>query len=186
MVSMAGLFAMGVSKGELTLLEALGRIQAWVENLTEKVVGDAMTVEKAQQKLIEFLVADVIGEKRKTLPVGWDQGLTAEDKKKMGVDFTEEQTEWSYDKIKTYLDELLIHTKDFKDVGFKNSIEFVLNRMAYASRLSAMEHDLLLRTIADMSGKLFTLMGMRKRIKELQDSEINGQRPDRDCQGRHR
>ena len=63
---------------------------------------------------------------------------------------------------------------DPRGFGFKNSIEFVLNRMAYASRLSAMEHDLLLRTIADMSGKLFTLMGMRKRIKELQDSEIMG------------
>ena len=123
----------GCLEGELTLLEALGRIQAWVENLTEKVVGDSMTVEKAQQKLIEFLVADVIGEKRKTLPVGWDQGLSLDDKKKMGVDFTEEQTEWSYDKIKTYLDELLVHTRDFKDVGFKNSVEFVLNRMAYAS-----------------------------------------------------
>lgn len=174
LVSMAGLFAMSVGRGDCTLLDALSRIQAWVDNLTEKVVGDAMSVEKAQQKLIEFLVADVVGEKRKTLPVGWDVGLTAEDKKKMGVDFSDDQIEWSYDKIKTYLDETLVDTKDVKDVAFKNSVDFILNRMAYASKLSAMEHDLLLRTIADMSGKLYTLMGMRKRIKELQDADIMG------------
>lgn len=174
LVSMAGLFAMSIARGELTLLQGLSRIQAWVENLTEHVVGDSMSVEKAQQKLVEFLVSDVIGEKRRTLPVGWDEGLDMEAKKLMGVDFSDDQVEWSYEKLLTYVNTLLEETKDFRGIAFMNSVDFVLNRVAYASTLTSMQQEMLMRTIADMSGKCFTLMGMRKRVKELQEAEVTG------------
>lgn len=174
LVSMAGLFAMGVCKGEMNLLEALGRIKAWVENLTEKVIGDSMTVEKAQQKLVEFLISDVMGDKKKTLPLGWDDGLSKEDKKNMGLDFSDEQVEWDYQKIQEYLDEVITETQDVKGTGFKNSVEFIVSRIAGASKLNTIEIDTLLRTIVDMSAKRYTLATLRKRVKELQSSEIGG------------
>ncbi len=67
MVWMAGLFARSVVRGERSLVQVLGEMQAWVENFVEKVVGDPLTVEKAQAKVVEFLVRDVTSEFRKAL-----------------------------------------------------------------------------------------------------------------------
>lgn len=49
MVSMAGLLARAVLRGERTLVEALGEMKAWVDNYVEQVVGDPLSREGAGQ-----------------------------------------------------------------------------------------------------------------------------------------
>lgn len=173
LVSRAGLFAMGIARGELTLIEALGRMKAWTEDNTEKVIGDAMDFAKGQQKLIEFLIRDVMGEKRKTLPVGWDEGLTADMKKEMGLDFSEEQVAWEYEKLDAYVRELIEQTKDTNSSAFLNSVEFILSRMS-VSPIGIMQQDQLLKTISDYSAKRFSVVSMRKRIGELNSADVAG------------
>src|SRR5690606_20503740 len=46
----AGLLARAVTRGERSLVEAMGEMKAWVEGYTEKVAGDSVSVEKAQLK----------------------------------------------------------------------------------------------------------------------------------------
>jgi putative DNA primase/helicase len=52
---------------------------------------------------VEFLIRDVTGEKHRSLPTGWDRGLTEEDKQKLGLDFGSEHERWDVDQISEYL-----------------------------------------------------------------------------------
>jgi hypothetical protein len=57
-------------------LEAMQHMQHWVENFTARVAGDDMDPQKGIAKLLEFLLRDIEG--GRTLPEGWDAGLTDE------------------------------------------------------------------------------------------------------------
>jgi P4 family phage/plasmid primase-like protien len=78
MVRHAGYLArvvLGIDKSvQFSLQEALGQMYHWVENYTAKVSGDAMDPEKGVAKLLEFLLKDL--EKGRTMPNGWDAGLS--------------------------------------------------------------------------------------------------------------
>lgn len=80
MIRHAGYLArvvLGIDKStKFSLVEALGHMHHWVEQFTAKVSGDAMDPEKGVSKLLEFLARDL--EKGRTLPDGWDAGLTDE------------------------------------------------------------------------------------------------------------
>ena len=174
LVSTAGLFAMAVSRGERTLRSALDQIAVWVETFTQKVVGDEMSIEKAQQKLVQFLISDVMGEKKKTLPTGWDEGMTPEELKALGLTPTEENLAWSYEKATEFLHKVISETMDMESIGFRNNIEFLLGRMAASNEISTMQVDSLLKTIHDLSAKRITMLALRKRLKELQGGKIEG------------
>ena len=58
LVQHAGILARAVTRGEQPLLEALSEIEHWVTNYTEKVHGDDVSVEKAREKVVEFLIRD--------------------------------------------------------------------------------------------------------------------------------
>lgn len=67
----------GLDKNQrFPLLEAMQHIQHWVENFTASVAGDDMDPDKGISKLLEFLLRDIEG--GRTLPEGWDAGLTEE------------------------------------------------------------------------------------------------------------
>lgn len=80
MIRHAGYLArvvLGIDKStKFSLVEALGHMHHWVEQFTAKVSGDAMDPEKGVSKLLEFLARDL--EKGRTMPDGWDAGLTDE------------------------------------------------------------------------------------------------------------
>jgi putative DNA primase/helicase len=59
-----------------TLLEGMQHMQHWVQNFTARVAGDDMDPQKGIAKLLEFLLRDIEG--GRTLPEGWDAGLTEE------------------------------------------------------------------------------------------------------------
>jgi len=116
MVAHSGLLATAVWRGERSLLETFEMMRAWVENYTENVIGDSMSVDKGCQKIVEFLVRDV-GDKRKTLPVGWDEGLTEEMKKAYGVDFSDENLQWDYSRLTEYVEANLLPMSSAKENG---------------------------------------------------------------------
>lgn len=59
---------------KLTLMEAINHMHTWTEDFTARVAGDSMDPGKGVSKLLEFLMRDLEG--GKTLPDGWDEGLT--------------------------------------------------------------------------------------------------------------
>lgn len=58
------------------LAEALGHMAHWVQNFTARSAGDDMDPQKGMAKLLEFILKDIEG--GRTLPEGWDGGLTPE------------------------------------------------------------------------------------------------------------
>jgi P4 family phage/plasmid primase-like protien len=59
-----------------TLLEAMQHMEHWVQTFTARAAGDDMDPQKGIAKLLEFLLRDIEG--GRTLPEGWDGGLTEE------------------------------------------------------------------------------------------------------------
>jgi putative DNA primase/helicase len=165
MVAAAGIHALEILRGRITLREALDQMRVWVETYPEKVIGDPVSVEKAQKKLIEFLVRD-INDKKKRLPVGWDEGLTPEDKKAYGVDFGEEQVDWNYQKLNTYLDELISTTADPRSTSFLEAANFLLARIASSNALKPLESDRLLKTLGKVAQ--VSMKTLKQQVKDLQ------------------
>lgn len=88
MVRHAGYLArvvLGIDKNEkaYSLVSAMDYMFTWVENYTAGKAGDDMDPEKGVAKLIEFLLKDV--ESGRTLPDGWDTGLTEEQMAHPGI-----------------------------------------------------------------------------------------------------
>lgn len=170
----AGLLARAVTRGERTLVEAMGEMKAWVEGYTEKVAGDEVSVDKACAKVVDFLMRDVTGEKRKALPTGWDDGLSAEDKEKLGLVISDENERWEAEKITNYL------LKEFErhvtpdTVGWMNAVEVALDRIARNVDLSSLEEERILKFIVSQSKGALTVSTLRKELVKLRSGEITG------------
>ncbi|GAA4521646.1 hypothetical protein GCM10023174_00790 [Chelativorans composti] len=176
MVSMAGLMARGVLRGERTLLEALSEMKTWVENFVEQVVGDPLTVEKAQTKLIEFLVRDVTREKRKALPLGWDEGLSAEDKEQLGLTFTEDDEVWDHSRIMAFLIREFERYPEFRSPDRAKVVNIALERIACAGpAISPLEEGMLLRYIAAQSAGLFNPSELKRQLVQIRRGDFSGE-----------
>ena len=176
MVWHAGLLARAVLRGERTLVEALGEMKHWVENFVEQVVGDPLTVEKAQGKLIEFLVRDVTNEKRRALPVGWDEGLTEEDKEQLGLSFTEDDEVWSHDRIMEFIITEFERHPEFRSSGRAQAVNIALDRIARAGpAISSLQESMLLRYIAAQSAGIFTQGDLKKQLVQIRRGDISGE-----------
>ena len=176
MVWHAGLLARAVLRGERTLLQALGEMKHWVENFTEKVVGDELSVEKAQSKLIEFLVRDVTNEKRKALPIGWDDGLTDEDKERLGLSFTEDDEVWPAEKIMEFIQTEFERNPEFRSSGRIQAVAIALDRIARAGpAVTSLEESMILRYIAAQSANVFTQSDLKKQLVAVRRGDIAGE-----------
>lgn len=170
LVSHAGILARAILRGERTFLEAVSEIKHWVETYPEKVVGDVMPVEKGIERLVHFLGRDVLGDKKRSLPIGWDEGLTDEDWTKMGLDVFKDSVQWSSKEIIDYLTGILeSHAKNSVEVF--EAVDRVLGKI---SGLGTMEADRILDWINSATGKAVKLSTMRKRMAELEKGEIEG------------
>lgn len=176
MVWHAGLLARAVLRGERSLVEVLGEMQAWVENFVEKVVGDPLTVEKAQGKVVEFLIRDVTSQARKALPLGWDEGLEPEDIERLGLSFTDDDKSWSQQKILDYLTAEFGRHEDPRSVGRSNAINVALGHLARCNPpLTYSEEESVLIFIADASARTRFLSGLKKDLQRLRRGDIAGE-----------
>lgn len=172
LTEMAGLFAFAVVRGERTLKEAIGMLQAYYNEYIETVAGDQIDVEKHVQNLIKFLHRDVL-DKGKVLPKGWDAGYTEEDLKKMGVTLGAEQTEWAFDETRNYL-KSCFETHSVEGRERSEAVETVLTKIAKSQSLSKIDEDRLLQYIVDVSGLGVKMGTLRARLKELRAGTVQG------------
>lgn len=172
MTSMAGFFANSITRGELSVKEAINRMYAWHSSCVEKVAGDDIDIDKGVKNLLSFLVQDVIGPKGKTLPNGWDEGLSPEEKNSMGLNFDIELEEWTYDRLRNYLyEQFSLHADD--SVQRAEAVEYILKRVSRSPNLTSLEIDRLIRYISQ-SCKNFQVSAIKKRLNELKVGDVKG------------
>jgi phage/plasmid-associated DNA primase len=169
----AGLFAYAVIRGDRSLKEAIGMLQAYAADFVENVAGDPIDVDKHVRNMIKFLQRDVF-EKQKVLPTGWDEGMSPEEKESWGLEITKEQEEWTFDDLKQFLiDEFERFPKE--SPGRAGSVDKALQKVATTSGLNKLEEDRLLEFIAMTSGLGVKVSSLKARIKELRMGDIKGQ-----------
>ena len=173
MTTMAGFYANGVTRGELTLLEAIDRLRAWKSACVENVAGDDIDIEKGVRNLIQFLIQDVLGPKNKPLPQGWDLGMTPEQKKEWGLEFSEDHVQWDVGQLLDYLD---VSINGLDDATKKMStFDYVLRRVAHSPELQSLEIDTILNKMLALAPKGTTKAVFRKRLNELTQGELKGE-----------
>lgn len=173
MTSVAGLLAYGVLRGERTLVEAIDLLKAWWSSCTEHIAGDDVDIEKGIRNLVRFVHRDVV-EKGRALPKGWDDGLSAETKEAMGLTFTEDQEEWDYERIKTYVHGQFERHIDPESPSRMMAVEYALVKIAQARHLTSLDEERLLRYIADAGGLRLTVTNLRRRLRELSAGDVQG------------
>lgn len=174
MTAIAGLFAAGVTKGEMTLLEAIDRLRAWKVTCVENVAGDDIDIEKGVRNLIQFLIQDVTGPKAKVLPLGWDTGLTEEERNEWGLNFTEDNKEWSVTQIMNFLKNEFEKCEDETDPQRDISIEFALQKIHRSPSLSSLDVDRILMYIKESNKNTVSKPALRARLVELNRGSILG------------
>ena len=175
MTSVAGVYANGVLRGEMTLKEAIDVFRAWCFTQTEKVVGDEIDVEKGVRNLVRFLMRNVEG-KGRPLPKGWDDGLDEQEKASLGVVVDEDvAVSWDFNKVRSYLKEKLeqLGNPDEHPQEVDELIEFVLEQIARSTTMSSLDVDRAFKHIAGLSGDV-KIPALRKRVVELQSAGISG------------
>lgn len=168
----AGIYAMAVTRGERTLLEAIGEMTTWVEEFTQQTPGDKMDPRKAVQSMLGFLTRDVMVGKR-PLPVGWDEGLTPEMKKEMGLQFGDEEVEWDYETLIQYL-QSQHEVHGAMSQGWNKAVEYALDRISRSPSMSEIAKEQLLKYINDATGGRITVGVLRKQLKERSSGDIKG------------
>lgn len=163
MVRHAGYLArvvLGIDKSlSFSLMEALGHMHHWVANYTAKVSGDAMDPEKGVSKLLEFLVKDL--EKGRTMPDGWDNGLTDELKQHPTIAKMIEMNavqRWDVVRAREWLAGKIAEKPD-DDRWIIQQITEITNETARDENFSEFEFSMLITYILDVAGKR---LGMKK------------------------
>lgn len=91
-------------KTTFTLNEAMQHMHHWVEQFTARVAGDDMDPQKGIAKLLEFLLRDLEG--GRTLPEGWDGGLTEEQREHPTIKAIAEKNEadrWTFSRARDWI-----------------------------------------------------------------------------------
>jgi len=148
MVRHAGYLArvvMGIDKNQkFTLSEAMKHMIHWVENFTAGASGDDMDPDKGVAKLIEFLLKDV--EKGKTLPEGWDTGLTEQQREHPAIAEMIKKNaiqRWTYAKARDWIVEKLAEQPNDDDWALARVME-VIEKVAKDENFSEMEFNTLI------------------------------------------
>lgn len=161
MVRHAGYLArvvMGIDKNaKFNLAEAMKHMIHWVENFTAGASGDDMDPDKGVAKLIEFLLKDV--EKGKTLPEGWDTGLSdaqrehpaiAEMIKKNAIQ------RWTFSKARDWINEKIAEQPGDDDWAIARIME-IIDKVAKDENFSDMEFNTLTSALKSAAGRSVTL-----------------------------
>lgn len=173
MTAVAGLFANSVTRGELTLLEAIDRLRAWKATCVENVAGDDIDIEKGVRNLIRFLIQDVTGPKKKTLPPNWDAGMTPEQKKEWGLEFAEDNTEWMLSQMLDYLN-LSINPEKDDILKIQGAVDFIINKIQHSPSLTPTELNIVYDKIHSLSKRRITKSAIKEQLKQQEQKEMEG------------
>jgi putative DNA primase/helicase len=174
MTSMAGLYAMSILRGERSLQSAIQELTQWCESFVEKSAdGDNMDPQKAITNLTRFLKRD-LESKQRPLPIGWDEGLTDEDKTKLGLgDLTREDIEWTYQELKEWVVEQRETLSATDEQGALKVADKALRRMAISASMSTMEQEKFLIYLNEVYK--IKIGVLRNQLKEIRRGGLKGQ-----------
>jgi P4 family phage/plasmid primase-like protien len=173
MISVAGHYANGVLRGELTFQQAINRMVAWKSSCVEAVAGDDIDIEKGIVRLAEFIIGDVTGPKMKTLPKGWDEGLSDEEKALFGFDiFDAKHEEWDYERLKAFIrNAFMVNEPD--TVGRDEArIEFM--KQLSRSKVSKFDEERLLKYVVAAGQFGVLLSTLKAELRQLRQGELTG------------
>ncbi len=135
------------------------------------MAGDSLDPRRARQKIVEFIERDIV-EGKKTLPVGWDEGLSDEERDAAAKEFGEDSEEWTFARCVEYLD-VQFELHDRKSPLRMKAVDDVLGRIA-GSTMSSLEKEQILSHVDGCSGKAVTMTTLRRRLTELERGELEG------------
>jgi putative DNA primase/helicase len=172
MTAMAGLLARAVIRGERKLTEAFEEMATWLSSFVEKVAGDNVDPATAENKIIYFLKRDVL-EGKKTLPKGWDQGLSDEVAEKLRKEFGDEGEEWA---LSQFMEEITTQFEAVKagDPERIRIIDSVLMKMGRQENLSSLDEETILQFMVTANNRGLSISSMRRRLTELRKGEVLG------------
>lgn len=159
--TVCGMYATDVTKGRLTLAEAIEAVWAWPETFSEQVPGDNLDPQNGVNKLVRFLVKNV-REHGMVLRRGWDKGLSDDDKNALGLDFGDDDQERTYEEIMADLDVGLDTATDMK--AKMGAVNAALHQVACASSMTPVEAEQVLLVIKSSSGLKLSLPALRKEL----------------------
>lgn len=171
LTSMAGIYAQSVLRGNCSLKEALSQLETWAENFTEKVVGDPIDIKRGKANLVTFLFREVNGEKKRVLPIGWDDGLTQEEKVRLGFDPNESTVQMTEEQIIEGLRESFEEygsTSPERSAAINKSLKQIIS-----SKLDTLSETRVLSFISK-SEKVMSLGVLRKALSEYRNEGLAG------------
>ena len=142
----AGVFAYDIRKGMITLKAAISMLYAVNESFVQQVVGDEMDMDKHVSNLIGFLRKDLLNPNVR-LPIGWDEGYTAEEIAAFGLDL-QDKVELTYEQIS---DRFLAQIADNQD-NIK-ALKKGVNEIAGILEPDQIEEQALIRQMAKAVGQ---------------------------------
>lgn len=174
MIVAAGVQARAVIKGETTVKRAILDLQGWYEMNVEKDKGDQLDINKGLTRFVEFLSNDVRSG-RGVLPVGWDEGLSKEEKEQMGLVFEEEHESWEAGRIRQYIEEeVAVAAAEGNRERVSRGVDLVLKKLAKNKDISATDLAVLLNEVKVASGLKINMSAFTKQLKELSKGPIEG------------
>lgn len=114
-----------------------------------------------------------IYEGKKSLPAGWDEGLSEDERTAAAKGFGEDSEEWTPERCIEYLDaQFELH--DRGSTGRRKVIDEVLLRISKSASMTKLDEEAVLGHIYACSGKTITMSAMRKRLNELKKGDVEG------------
>lgn len=171
MVEYAGQLVWNIFRGELSLKRAIDNMMGWYHGNVADDPNDPLDINKGVNKIVSYLLED-IHEKGKVLPVGWDEGLTEEQKKELGITLSEEHRQWDYQEAMAYLDKMFKEHEGANNPQRLSAIETTLKKIHMSAQsLNSLEIDRILQFIARNSGAGIPKSAYARRLKEISTGE---------------
>ena len=172
MTALGGQTALEVRLGNISVVEGITRIEDWCDFNVEKVKGDELDVNKGVNNFLGFLIRDVNNDGR-ILPVGWDKGLTDEQKDRYGLKFSEDQKEWTYTEIMDYL------KKQFETTGENSSerregIDFILRKIVKSPGLDELAQARIIDYICKNAQDGVKVADYKREMKKISAGPLEG------------
>lgn len=175
LVRRAGYYArvvLGIDKSaQFTLSDAMMHMDAWVRDWTSSAAGDDMDPAKGVAKLLEFLIKDVEG--GKSMPNGWDAGLTAEQLDHPTIKaliIGNEIVRWTFSKARDWLNaEIALKPED--DDWALASVMKLIDKLALDDNFKEFDFNALIPTIIRAMGDVaISKPDLKKAFKDARNN----------------
>lgn len=192
MVRHAGYLArvvLGIDKREqFNLADAIQHMATWVEDFTAHTAGgDDMDPDKGVAKLVEFLLKDV--ENGRTLPNGWDTGLTDEQRAHPSIAEMIKKNavqRWTIGKTKDWLNSMSEQNKDSDPDFAMEKITWLIEELARDEQFKDIDFSTIIQDIQRAGHPLvFRVPDLKAAFKTARKGDTSDEPTDHEAIARH-